>query len=242
MEVVWLCIVQKWKSTLRSFLFSPKLEALLSVRLCITLAPKKLHLSRKSWALFFTDRPLCFPGWSETENKRGWRHKMTFEGASGEFVHTYLDDFMLHDRVRPFDEGLHCGVLPQQLLQLLKDGNGVICRKKPPVSESSISIMSPWGRLSISLTLGVDVWVLVPSRCYTEQRLRADAAQIYVVDIQHHVGHHRLVKQCRTSYLHLGRDKRRPEDGREGTFTCDHYCYTVLIQNDTGWIWYLCQV
>lgn len=54
----------------------PKLEALLSVRLCITLAPKKLHLRRKSWARFFTDRPLCFPGWSETKPRRGnllWR-------------------------------------------------------------------------------------------------------------------------------------------------------------------------
>lgn len=51
-------------------MFLPKLEALLSVRLCITLAPKKLHLRRKSWARFFTDRPLCFPGWSDTKTQR----------------------------------------------------------------------------------------------------------------------------------------------------------------------------
>lgn len=38
----------------------------------------------------------------------------------------YLDDFMFHDRVQPLDERLHCGVLSQQLLQLLKDGDRVV--------------------------------------------------------------------------------------------------------------------
>lgn len=38
----------------------------------------------------------------------------------------YLDDFMLHHGVQPLDEGLHCGVFSQQLLQLLKDCNRVI--------------------------------------------------------------------------------------------------------------------
>ena len=53
-----------------SKLILPKLEALLSVRLCITLAPKKLHLRRKSWARFLTDRPLCLPGWSRHKGQR----------------------------------------------------------------------------------------------------------------------------------------------------------------------------
>lgn len=37
----------------------PKLAALFKVRLCMTRAPKKLHLRRKSCALFFSDRPFC---------------------------------------------------------------------------------------------------------------------------------------------------------------------------------------
>lgn len=41
----------------------------------------------------------------------------------------YLDDFVLHDGVQPLDERLHRGVLSQQLLQLLKDGDGVIWKK-----------------------------------------------------------------------------------------------------------------
>lgn len=67
-------------------MFLPKLEALLSVRLCITLAPKKLHLRRKSWARFFTDRPLCLPGWpgTKTEKKNtAWLHNRTFTGQTG---------------------------------------------------------------------------------------------------------------------------------------------------------------
>lgn len=36
---------------------------------------------------------------------------------------------MLHHRIQPLDEGLHGGVLPQQLLQLLEDGDGVVCTK-----------------------------------------------------------------------------------------------------------------
>lgn len=46
----------------------------------------------------------------------------------------YLDDFMLHDGVQPLDEGLHCGVLPQQLLQLLKHADGVVWKIKEETS------------------------------------------------------------------------------------------------------------
>lgn len=65
--------------------FLPKLEALLSVRLCITLAPKKLQRSRKSWARFFSERPLCLPGWAETERRGARFHSRTF-GRSNTWV------------------------------------------------------------------------------------------------------------------------------------------------------------
>lgn len=55
--------------------------------------------------------------------------------------------------------------------------------------------------VSSCLTLRVDVWVLVSSCVYAEQRLRADAAEIHIVDIQHHAGHYSLVKKCRAGYL-----------------------------------------
>lgn len=68
-----------------------------------------------------------------------------------------------------------------------------------------IFIRSIWENMSflfsIHLTFRVDVWVLVCSGAGTEQRLRADAAQIHIIDIQHHAGHHSLVEQSRTSYL-----------------------------------------
>jgi len=51
------------------------------------------------------------------------------------------------------------------------------------------------------LTLRVDVRVLVSGRADAEQRLRADAAEIHIVDIQHHAAHHRLVEQRRAGYL-----------------------------------------
>lgn len=50
-------------------------------------------------------------------------------------------------------------------------------------------------------TLRVDIWVRVSTGVDAEQRLRADAAEIHTVDIQHHAGHHSLVKQRRTGYL-----------------------------------------
>ena len=40
----------------------PKLGALFKVRLCITLAPKKDHFRRKSWALFLNVLPFCLLG------------------------------------------------------------------------------------------------------------------------------------------------------------------------------------
>lgn len=49
----------------------------------------------------------------------------------------YLDDFVLHDRVQPLDEGLHRGVLSQQLLQLLEDGDGVIWKEKERPQEEA---------------------------------------------------------------------------------------------------------
>lgn len=108
---------------------------------------------------------------------------------------------MLHDRVQPLNEGLHCGVLPEQLLQLPKNSDGVIWKKE---SSSSIMIRDSEyinNRDSSYLTLRVDVWVLVSSSAHTKQRLWADAAELHVIDIQHHAGHYSLVKQCWTSYL-----------------------------------------
>lgn len=50
-------------------------------------------------------------------------------------------------------------------------------------------------------TLRVDIRVWISAGVYAEQRLRADAAEIYAVDVRHHAGHYGLVKQRRPGYL-----------------------------------------
>ncbi len=56
------------------------------------------------------------------------------------------------------------------------------------------------------LTLRVDVRVVVSCGIDAKQRLRADAAEIHLVNIQHHAGHYSLVEQRWTSYLkNIGR-------------------------------------
>lgn len=65
------------------------------------------------------------------EMKPAFLHLMIFAGQPQTQVSScYLDDFMLHDRVQPFDERLHGGVLSQQLLQLLEDSDGVIWKQE----------------------------------------------------------------------------------------------------------------
>lgn len=119
---------------------------------------------------------------------------------------SYLDDFMLDYWIQPLDEGLHSGVLPQQLLQLLEDGDRVVCKngkqtsEKDPPSETGLLLTSV-DLNTHSLTLRVDVRVCVSASCDSKQRLRADAAQVHFVDVRHHAGHHGLVEQSRASNL-----------------------------------------
>lgn len=76
---------------------------------------------------------------------------------------------------------------------------------------------------SSCLTLRVDVWVRVCAGADAEQRLRTDAAEIHVVDIRHHAGHHSLVEQRRTSYL--GKlNKNIENDVRVGCNLCKLPC------------------
>lgn len=161
------------------------------------------------------------------QEKMGLLHTVITAGLR---LHTNLDDFVLHDRVQPFNEGLHCGVLPQQLLQLLENSDGIVYIDTGGWRRGAglISLVSLWGSwtLNSSPTLRVDVWVLLPSRSYTEERLRADAAQIHAVNVQHHVGHHSLVKQRWTCYLQRGHDQRI-----EGPFTqcCWAVCCCIML-------------
>lgn len=51
------------------------------------------------------------------------------------------------------------------------------------------------------LTLRVNVRVRVSPSCHSQQRLRADAAQVHFVNVRYHAGHHSLVKQSRACNL-----------------------------------------
>lgn len=53
----------------------------------------------------------------------------------------------------------------------------------------------------LRVTLRVDVRIGVSASGHTQQRLRADAAQVHFVDVRHHAGHHSLVEQSRTCNL-----------------------------------------
>lgn len=117
---------------------------------------------------------------------------------------------MLYHRIQPLDEGLHSGILSQQLLQLLEDGDRVVCikgkqtPKEDPSSNTGQLLTSVDQNKScgfFNVTLRVDVWVGVSASGHTQQRLRADAAQVHFVDVRHHAGHHSLVKQSRTCDL-----------------------------------------
>lgn len=55
-----------------------------------------------------------------------WYREFQHNYTEFQLIRCYLNDFLLHYRVQPLNEGLHCGVLPQQLFQLLKDADGVI--------------------------------------------------------------------------------------------------------------------
>lgn len=55
--------------------------------------------------------------------------------------------------------------------------------------------------LCLNLTLRVDIRVLISISGYAEKRLRANAAKIHIVDIQHHTGHYSLVEKRRACYL-----------------------------------------
>lgn len=52
-----------------------------------------------------------------------------------------------------------------------------------------------------SVTLRVGVRIGVSASGHTQQRLRADAAQVHFVDVRHHAGHHSLVEQSRACNL-----------------------------------------
>lgn len=96
---------------------------------------------------------------------------------------------------------------------------------------SMIGVLLP-PLISSCLTLRVDVWILVSSSVYAEQRLRADAAKIHTVDIQHHAGDYCLVKQRRTGYL-----EKRPQKSLSRLFCdakveynlCNLFCCSVNI-------------
>lgn len=73
-----------------------------------------------------------------------------------------------------------------------------------PPSESSGQLLTSWwwvGAGGFAVTLRVDVRVGVSASRHTQQRLRADAAQVHFVDVRHHAGHHGLVEQSRTCNL-----------------------------------------
>lgn len=58
-------------TTRRIKINSPKLCALLRVKLCMTLAPKKDHFRRNSCARFLKDRPFCLLGYNK---KNSFKH------------------------------------------------------------------------------------------------------------------------------------------------------------------------